>query len=194
MLSALSLVTPAAALDLLSSARAHLRLGDDTSFDELLAGTLIPGVVSDIEARSGRQLLTATWRLELPRFYQVIELPRPPFQALTGITYLDDAGATQTVAPATYYVHAASGPTAKRATVWLAAGQVWPVPLAQANAVAVEFRCGYGDTAATIPPAILTAALLLVEARFDEQTDDALERAAWRLLAPFKSRSEWGCE
>lgn len=186
----LSVVTPAASLDLLQQVRDHLRLGDDTRSDARLRDILIPGAVNDVENRTGRQLLTATYRLTRPAFAPCLELPKPPLQAVTAITYLDDAGVEQTVAASAYIVHAPGGPTAARGAVSLAFGQTWPVPKAQADAVRVQFRAGYGAAPADVPAAVLTAILLLVEARFDEQPDDALERAAARLLAPFRSRAE----
>lgn len=186
----LSQVDPPAALDVLALVRDHLRLGNDTREDGRLRDLLIPGAVSDIEARTGRQLLTATWELTLPWFPAVLELPRPPVQSVSSVKYVDDAGTEQTVDSSVYVVTAPTGPTAGSGRITLAPGKVWPVPAVRLDAVRVRFITGYGTTASTVPAAILTALVLLVEAKFDEQADDALERAASRLLAPFRWRRE----
>lgn len=186
-------VTPAASVStvLLGLARDHLRIGrTDTSHDSRLSALLLPSAWQEVELRTGRQLLTATYRVVRPIFASVIELPKPPLLEVVSVTYLDDADDEQTVAAETYVVRAPQGPAARRGTVSLAAASSWPVPARRPDAVRVTFEAGYGATIDTVPPALVTAALLLVEAKFDEQPSEGLDRTVAALLAPFTNRAE----
>lgn len=68
----------------------------------------------------------------------------PPLQSVSTITYVDTAGATQTLAADQYLVDAVSQP----ARIAPAYGVSWPSTRDQANAVKVRFIAGYGAAAA----------------------------------------------
>ena len=89
----------------------------------------------------------------------VIRLPKPPLISVDAITYVDPDGNTQTLDPSLYFVNT----TEVRGEISRAFGQPWPATRWQQNAVTVDFTCGYGATAASIPAQARRAMRLLVE-------------------------------
>jgi len=142
----------------LDELRAYLR-ADDGDSDEAL-GALLDAAIGRVDGRHGvlgRALCEQTWELLLDAFPAGdVTVPLPPLKQVLSISYLDAAGATQTVSSATYVVDAASEP----GVIALKPGQTWPATLAQRNAVAVQFKAGYGAAAAV--PANLKAAIKLI--------------------------------
>jgi len=159
----LSLVT-APDSDPVSVAEAKRQVRRELSFtddDKYLKG-LIAAARDTVESDTGRQLLTATYQLRLDTWpCEAIDLPKPPLVSVSSITYLDTAGATQTLATSVYVVSAPTGPTADRGRIALAYGQAWPTLRGQMNAITVAFTAGYGDATA-VPPALKAAMLLLI--------------------------------
>lgn len=84
-----------------------------------------------------------------------IELYAPPVQAVTGITYTDQANAEHTVDPTTYYLDEIVEP----ARVLLLEGASWPVDPRVRAAVTITYTAGYGDAATDLPSAIAEAIL-----------------------------------
>ncbi len=106
-----------------------------------------------------RQLVTATWKIRLPRFYAwQIELPYPPLRSVVSISYKDLANATQTVNASTYDV-----------VTWATPGYVqpkitaiWPPTAIDPGAVTITFSAGYG-AATAVPELVKSGIKLLVE-------------------------------
>ena len=144
------LVTPPAFEPLtLEDAKRHARIdGDDGN------RTLIGFIAAAREAAEdylGRGLITQTWRFELDAWASTIELPMAaPLQSVTGITYVDVNGATQTLSSAVYTVDTSSWP----GRVLLTNTQTWPTlgPGLQAK-VKITYIVGY-TTRDLIPEAI----------------------------------------
>lgn len=154
----LSLVTPATVPEEpvdLGAAKLHLR-EDGTSQDALISA-LVVAAREHAEAFTRRALVRQTWKLTLDAFPAsgIIELPLPPLVSVSGITYVDALGATQTLAPATYVVDIDTTPGRIR----LAYDASWPTTRDVAQAVAVTFVCGY---AAVDAPAAIQAAIKLL--------------------------------
>lgn len=140
----------------------------NTTGDPVLC-TFISAARAEAETRTSRQLITATWELYLDSFnreqFQVvddferalinrligtdgtIQIPLPPLQSITSITYLDSAGVSRILAPAAYRVDAVSTP----GRVTPAYGTSWPDTYPVSNAVVIRFVAGYGDAAANVP-------------------------------------------
>lgn len=76
-----------------------------------------------------------------------IELPNPPLQSITSITYLDTTGGRQTLDPSAYRVDV----TGERGIVTPAFGTSWPATYQVPGAVEVTFVCGFGPPAAVSP-------------------------------------------
>ena len=156
----IKVITPPAAL--LTIAELHLQLKLDTGAfvvhpdDTLLTTRLLPAAAAYCEHASNRSYGSQTLELALDAFPSgPIALPRGPVTSVTSVTYVDTAQATQTRSSSLYTLDDYS-PEA-----WLipAYDTTWPDVLATPNAVKVRYVAG----AATVPPSVLSAMLLLVE-------------------------------
>ena len=153
----LQLVTPPAGEPIsLAEAKLHLRV--DGGDDDLLIGSLITAARQAAETITGRQLMTARWRLVLDAFpgpllmhagsgssfslpTHAILLAKCPVQSVVSVEYLDMNGTTQ-VLPASDYVLDAACEPARLSPVF---GKTWPPTLPQIGAVTVTFDAGYGS-------------------------------------------------
>ena len=153
----LQLVTPPAGEPIsLAEAKQHLRV--DGGDDDLLIGSLITAARQAAETITGRQLMTARWKLVLDAFpgpllmhagsgssfslpAHAILLAKCPVQSVVSVEYLDMNGTTQ-VLPASDYVLDAACEPARLSPVF---GKTWPPTLPQIGAVTVTFDAGYGS-------------------------------------------------
>jgi len=153
----LQLVTPPAGEPIsLAEAKLHLRV--DGGDDDPLFGSLITAARQAAETITGRQLMTARWRLVLDAFpgpllmhagsgssfslpAHAILLAKCPVQSVVSVEYLDMNGTTQ-VLPASDYVLDAACEPARLSPVF---GKTWPPTLPQIGAVTVTFDAGYGS-------------------------------------------------
>lgn len=185
----LTLVTAPAAEPLTTAeAKSHLRV--DLTDDDTLIDAYITAARQYVEEDLGRALVTQTWDYTLDAFPSdgsAIRLPRPPLRSVTSVTYVDSAGATQTLSSANYIVN-----TGKRyGEISLAYGQTWPATREQANAVTVRFVAGYGDALA-VPEPIKTAMRLVVGDFYDLRSGSivgvsyAQNPAVMALLGPYR--------
>jgi uncharacterized phiE125 gp8 family phage protein len=165
----LSLVTgPALDPVSLAEAKAHCR-ATSTDEDGLIAGYIL-AARQHIETVCNRALITQTLDLfidrDWPYFFdfewrcnrRLIELPRAPAQSVTSISYVDSAGASQTLATNQYAVDV-STPIGRIEPSY---DVVWPTVRNQAKAITVRFVAGYGSSPGSIPEPIRQAMLLLI--------------------------------
>lgn len=159
---ALSLVTAPAREPIdLASAKVHLRV--DTDDENTLIDGLIKSAREYVESATGRALLTQTWDLKLSGFpCECIDLPKPPVSAVSSVTYLDQAGVSQTWSSANYLTDLPAGPKAAPARITPAYAVIWPPTYPVMNAVTVRFVCGYGSSGDRVPAALRQAMLLLI--------------------------------
>lgn len=158
------------------------------------------------EEQTGCQLMTATYETRYDAFAVdgVIEVPHPPLQSVTSVTYLDDAGDEQTVDPATYTVLAPSSDRPSRGRIVLNTGAAWPTVITRPNVVRVRYVAGYGGAPGAVPELVKVALFFLVGHfhRFGEDVQDAKLAAiprgadsimqAWKLSAlPSVSMWRW---
>lgn len=144
-----------------SEAFAHMRLSDESELT--LVQSLITAARQHVESLTERALITQTWTLKLDEFpCWEIKVPRPNLIAVSSITYVDTAGATQTLSSANYLVDASSMP----GRITPAYGMSWPSTRCQNNAVTITFTAGYG-AAAAVPQALKLAILQLVAHWFE---------------------------
>lgn len=160
---ALTLVTaPTSEPVSLAEAKEHLRV---TATDEdALITSLVGSAKESAETITGRALITQTWDLSLDSFPQVIDIPKPPLVSVTSITYIDTAGATQTLASTEYTVDTKSEP----GRIVPAYGKSWPSTRDIVNAVTVRFVAGYGNATA-VPKSIKQGMLMHIEHMFDNR-------------------------
>jgi len=152
---------------------------------------LIKAATQHAETYTHRQLLTATWELNIdrcPTSSARINLPLAPLQSVTSVTYFDSAGDEQTLSTDVYKVLSDQEP----GQIALKYGQVWPAVYQEAEAVTVRFVAGYADTAAELADSeelLKAALLLLVEAfwrRDFEQRYNRQIKAAEAILEQYR--------
>lgn len=137
----------------LDDAKAHLRV-DDTDSDALITAYLA-SAVAYVEQVCGLKLAAQTIKLRAWGFDDcTFPLPMAPISAVSGITYIDADGATQTLDPSTY-VTALYGlsPTISRAY-----NKTWPAHRCGLGNITFTVSAGYADGACPTP---ITQAILL---------------------------------
>lgn len=138
-----------------------------TTADDTLVDALIVAARRQIEQLTRRVLVTQTWDLTLDAFpdgNEQIEVPLPPLQSVTSISYTDTDGVGQTVLVADYVVDAKSEP----GRIVPAFGKTWPSTRDIVNAVAVRFVAGFG-LAVAVPESLKTAVKALVAALYEHR-------------------------
>lgn len=180
----------APATEPLTTAEAKTHLVVDHSDDDTYIDTLVAAARAYVEQYTGRQLVTATWTMDLERFPgdDFIQLPFPPLQSVTSVKYYDLSNSQQTLA-ASKYVVADSTPGRLR----LVSGEAWPqVYPDRAQAVEVIFVAGYG-AASAVPADIKHAIKMLVGHWYENretvtvgQTSKPVAFATDALLNPYK--------
>lgn len=139
----------------------------DTASDTKLT-TLITVARRNCEDLLLRTLLQTTWELTLDEFPEAIPLRMPRVIDVTSVQYVDPDGDTQTLSAASYQVDDRSEPG------WIvpAYGYSWPTTREQPNALTVTYRCGYGTTAAAVPPPIKQWILLRVGDMYENRESE----------------------
>lgn len=149
-------------------AKAHVRANaDDTSEDDLF-DQIIAAATEDAETHLWRKLVTQTWDIWFDGFPcggEGFEVPLPPLQSVTSITYVDADGVTQTLSSSLYQVDTSAEPAVIRA----AYNETWPVVRDQTQQVVkVRAVVGYGG-AALVPKAIVQGILVLIADRYEHR-------------------------
>jgi hypothetical protein len=190
---ALQVVTPPAA-EPVSTAEAKQHLRVDGAYDDALISSLIGAAREMVEARTGRALVQATYRLTLDAFPLLpntqyapgnpnvvtpvvhnvwpldpsawaILLPRSPLVSVSSLAYYDVNGVLTTLAGSGYITDADSEPPRLVPT----AGASWPSSQYRPGAVRVTFVAGYASAAAC--PAAAKAAIKLLVAHLYEHRE-----------------------
>ena len=145
----LQLVTPPAGEPVsLAEAKLHLRV--DVDDDDALIGSLISAARQAAETLTGRQMITARWKLVLDAFpCHAILLAKCPVQSVVNIQYLDMNGMSQTLPLVDYVVDTSCEP----ARITPVFGKTWPPTLPQIGAVTITFDAGFG-AASAVPEGI----------------------------------------
>lgn len=142
----------------------HLRLVED-DVEKSYADTLRVAAREWVEERNGIATTTQTWEMVFDGWWdEVLDLPYPPLQSVTSITYIDTDGATQILDPAQYLVLAGS-PVAQIA--W-APNAIRPTVRNQPGAVKVRFVAGRANPA-DVPGTVKQAILLLAATWFEHR-------------------------
>ena len=131
----------------------------DTTDDDAVLTLAIAAARAKAENYTGTAIISQTWEQTLDAFPEAeIELLKPPVTSITSLTYIDTAGATQTISAGNYALDAGTFPG------WLlpAYGYEWPETREQANAVTLRYVTGYAD--ATAVPGDMRAWLLMTAA------------------------------
>lgn len=119
----------------LTEAKAHCRI--DGSDEDGLITALISAARGHAESATNRLMMTHAMRATFERFGEM--RLKAPLRKVTGITYLDEAAATQTLSTSSYVVEYDEVP----GCVELAYLATWPVTYEHPQAVTVDFVAGY---------------------------------------------------
>lgn len=119
----------------LVEAKAHCRI--DGSDEDGLITALISAARGHAESATNRLMMTQAMRATFERFGEM--RLKAPLRKVTGITYLDEAAATQTLSTSSYVVEYDEVP----GCVELAYLATWPVTYEHPQAVTVDFVSGY---------------------------------------------------
>lgn len=158
----------------LDEARSACRVPDDIGETDPEIDLAIASARWMAENITGRQLITATWKLSLDKFppyhrtrferhKDTIELPRPPCQSVTSVTYYDADDVQQTLSTSLYEVDYGTEPARLRPVD----GETWPDTYPRLNAVEITYVAGYGDGIEAMPECVRTWMLAYVRALYD---------------------------
>ena len=168
----LRLVTPPTALAVsLAEAKAHLRV-TDTAEDALITA-MITSATETAEQITGRAIMPQTWELTLDGFDEGVVLTRVPVSAVTSLTYIDAAGATQT--STTHRLRNADDFSVS--VVLPGYGESFPETLDDTETVKVRFTAGYANAAA-VPEPIKAWIKLTVSAMYENREAEAYSSRA----------------
>lgn len=168
----------------LDEAKTHLRVTD--SNDDAYITTLIKVARRMCERYAGVSFITQTRVVKLDHFptclTSEIELPYGPVISISGsdtagtpnalgISYVDEDGATQTLALNTdYYLDSHSDiPRVKPVDSWPS-----DVDDERINAVSITYTAGYGAAAADVPPEVKQAMLLQIGSMYENRQDESV--------------------
>lgn len=134
----------------LAEAKAHCR-EDSSDADGLIAGYIL-AARAHIEGQIHRPIVSRmydytidrTWPKKCGRIW--IELPLPPLQAVRSVSYVDENGATQTLATNLYSVSTDK----PKGLIVPAYDAVWPSVRDQVAAITVRFIAGYTNFTDTL--------------------------------------------
>jgi len=160
---ALTLVTkPTIEPVTLEEAEDHLRLSETSTGVE---DTIILGYITTArrhcERFQNRAFIHQTWNLVFDTFpdEKYITVPLPPLVSVTHVKYYGTGGTANTMTASSYIVDTDSEP----GRLYLAYGECWPsTTLRPANGVEIQYVCGYGSAASSVPTEVKTAIKLLV--------------------------------
>jgi uncharacterized phiE125 gp8 family phage protein len=140
----LRLITPPAAEPVeVAAAKTFLRV--DVATDDALITSLLKSARQKVEELSRRALITQTWEQVENRWpaNMILKIYRPPLQSVTSVTLYDYYNAAS--AWTDYQVDANSEPG------HVIFRSVPGISLLDTGGIVVQFKAGYGDTAADVP-------------------------------------------
>jgi uncharacterized phiE125 gp8 family phage protein len=148
----------------LTEVKNHLRVDDTDSDDELTL--LLAAARSHVETRANRQLMQATFALTLDKWPSgnAIALRMSPLSSVTGVTYYDENGSSQTFSSGKYHVDTASEP----GRIVLDDGEAWPNLDVRPAAATVTYVSGEASSD-DVPDAAKLATLQLVAHWFENR-------------------------
>jgi len=156
----------------LPEAKNHLRV--TCSADDDLISSLITAATNMVESYTRRQLITATWAMYFDRFESEISLLKNQLQEVSKIEYIASEDGVLTLLDSTQYiVDNISAP----ARITPAYQGSWPSVQNRINSVVITFIAGYGDNAADVPKALISAILLTIGHLYENRADVSQEKA-----------------
>lgn len=175
-------VTPATDLSVsVEEMKRHLRVGHDEDDAQIESYTRAAEAYLDAPTgRLGIVLSERTLEMPLDGFPGgEIRLPVGPVQSVTSISYVDEAGAQQTVSADSYVVDASDEQSG-----WIipAADYAWPEAMSMANAVRIQWVAG-----ADCPEPIRHFIKLVVGRWYADREVGSIDDLPWVLVAPWRA-------
>lgn len=143
----------------LAEAKAQCRVDGDDDNDKLNA--LIAAARGHVEGYTGTPLVSRTVTVKCDGFCDFTAFPVVPLTSVSSVSYIDGAGATQTLSTTVYEVRS----DGLIASLALTADQTWPT-IQTGSRVTVTAIVGYS----AVPDAIKHAILLLIAHWFDQRS------------------------
>jgi uncharacterized phiE125 gp8 family phage protein len=165
-------VQPAIEPVTLSEAKTHLRV--DGNDEDAYIASLITVARTAAEDRTGRTLITSTWRYTIDEFPDAIPLANPPIISIVSLQYKRDSdGVIVTLDSQDYLLDNVNQPG------WVvpAFGKQWPATRDEINSVIVNYTAGYGSSAASVPAPLKQWILLAIGDMYDQSRSLSSERA-----------------
>lgn len=146
----LRLITPPSVLPVsVAEAKLHWRVEHDA--DDGLIAMLIKASAATCEQELNRALMAQDWELIVDAFPDgEIQLVKPRVLEVLQVQYVDVDGITQTLGADAWTLD----PDLTPGYLLPALGTSWPATRAQANAVRVQFRSGYGADPTAVPESL----------------------------------------
>ena len=169
----------------IAEAKAQLSIGaSDVSHDTEVA-SLIAAAREEWERDTSIALITRTLEHRLPKFLSTVVLSVRPAIAISSVTYVDTAGATQTVASSNYYL---DGDEVRFLDTF-----VRPSVQDRSEAVKITYTAGYGSDSRACPELDRMAIKLSLANRFEDRDMNAAsgERRAYEALVAKKMRASY---
>jgi len=138
-----------------------------------------------VEDVTGRALITQTWEMKMDGFMTRINVPRPPLQSVSSVSYQDESNSPQTLDSSNYTVDSNTEPGR---LVESATGN-YPSTYDDINAVTITFIAGYGDNPSDVPEHFKQMIKLRIEQLFDMTFGpygEALDNALLSMVAQYK--------
>jgi len=136
----------------------------DHSNDDVDLSRLIEAARIAVERDTRRSLITQTWRLKLNGWWSgTIQIPMPPLQSVSSITYVDTAGDTQTWASTEYDVYTDDEP----GVIALGYNKTFPATRGHYRDVTITYVAGYGDAETDVPEYLKRAVIEHLRMNYD---------------------------
>lgn len=153
----------------LTEIKDYLRLDLDNTFEDTDLMSYLTAAREYCEGVQNRAYITQTWELSFDSWpCSVIEIPKGSLQTINLVSYKDSEGVTTELTAITDYVFSPRGILGRLTPAY---GKSWPsftpFPL---DAVVIEFTCGYGDNATSVPAKVIHAIKLLVSHWYEHRT------------------------
>lgn len=164
----------------LDDAKDHLRV-DGTDEDALIMA-YIKAARRQCELVARRAMVTQTWELALEAWPAgcYIQLPYPPLQSVTSVTYVDSAGVSAVMSSADYLVDTYRQP----GRVSLGYNKSWPsVTLRPGPSIVVRYVVGYGAPK-DVPETYKQAIKLLVGHYYENREAVVIQAGAMATQVP----------
>lgn len=148
----------------LDEVKQHCRVTPSDVTDDALLQGYIAAARRAVERHTNRALVSQTWDVKFDAWPadDRLRLPLAPLSSVTSISYVDEAGDSQTWAASNYRVVAPAGPQARPGLVELGYEKTFPSVRAIADAITVRIVAGYGASWNDVPEDLRLAILILV--------------------------------